>query len=328
MPICLSHESALRYWLTKTGDECIPNGSERKNLAWASANMSEIKEAHLPFGYSEDVPLHVLVPDRSSQRHLKSVVTHVWKAGLPSGSLFELSGTNCVCSPELTYLQLASTSDFTRMVEIGCHLCAEFAISDKGRDYAGKRETLTLPERMGTCLDSLSKVHGLVVARKALQYVVPCTASPMEILLALTFVLPPEHGGWAMPEIVANQRIDVDERLRPLVGEKYFKGDIYLPSVRGNIEYDSYEYHTGKYRYDHTQARRNVLEAMGVKTVSATWGQMRTFEKFETFIWMVRERFGIEQRSYTADERAAQKDLYARLTDPEARLFRGTVPIG
>lgn len=146
MSICLSHESALRYWLTKTGDECIPNCSERTTLAWASANMSEIKGAYLPFDYSEDVPLHVLVPDRASQRHLKSVVTHVWKAGLPSGSLFELSG--------------------------------------------------------------------------------------------------------------------------------------------------------------------------------------KTFERFEAFIWMVRERFGIEQRTITASERAAQKDLYAHLTDPEARLFRGTKPTG
>lgn len=150
----------------------------------------------------------------------------------------------------------------------------------------------------------------------------------MEVLLVITFSLPPEYGGWAMPEIVANQRIDVDERLRPLVGEKYFKGDIYLPSVRGNIEYDSFEYHTGKFRYDHTQARRNVLEAMGVKTVSATWGQIKTFERFEAFSWMVRERFGIEQRTFTASERAAQKDLYAHLTDPEARLFRGTKPTG
>ena len=124
-----------------------------------------------------------------------------------------------------------------------------------------------------------------------------------------------------MPEIVANQRIDVDENLRRLVGESYFLGDIYLPSVRGNIEYDSYEFHTGKYRYDHTQARRNVLEAMGVKTISATWSQIRTFEKFEAFIWMVKERFGIEHHTFTDEERAAQIDLYERLTNTKARLF-------
>ena len=87
-----------------------------------------------------------------------------------------------------------------------------------------------------------------------------------------------------MPQVVANQRIDIDEELRPLVNERYFEGDLYLPTVRGNVEYDSYEFHTGKYRYDHTQTRRNILEAMDVKTVSATWGQLDTFEKFMTFM--------------------------------------------
>ena len=155
------------------------------------------------------------------------------------------------------------------MVEIGCHLCSEFSISDKGRDYVGKREALTTPERIRTCLNSISRVHGLVVARKSLRYVVPCTASPMEVLLVITFSLPPEYGGWAMPEIVANQRIDVDERLRPLVGEKYFKGDIYLPSVRGNIEYDSYEYHTASFA---TTTRRRA------GTFSRQWGPRRSLQ--------------------------------------------------
>ncbi|HJA28174.1 MAG TPA: hypothetical protein IAA15_01180 [Candidatus Olsenella pullicola] len=143
----------------------------------------------------------------------------------------------------------------------------------------------------------------------------------MEVLLVIAFALPPSAGGWMMPGIVANQRIDVDKNLRPLVGEDYLLGDIYLPSVRGNIEYDSYEFHTGKYRYDHTQARRNVLEAMGVKTISATWGQLNTFEKFESFVWMVKERFGIEHHTFTDDERAAQINLYELLTNTKARLF-------
>lgn len=321
MSVCLSHQSALRYWLTKTGEECVPNCSEKKSLAWASASMREIKEAWLPFDFSQKRPLHVLVPYSDQRHNLKKVIAHVWASDLPKGSLYELAGTNYVCSPELTFVQMASCRELTEVVEIGCHLCSEFSISDEGRGYVGEREALTSPESLGTCIDGLFRVRGIVRAREALRYVVPCTASPMEVLLVMAFTLPPSSGGWVMPEIVANQRIDVDEHLRPLVGASHFKGDLYLPSVRGNVEYDSYEYHTGKYRYDHTQARRNVLEAMGVKTVSATWGQMDTFEKFEAFIWMVKERFGIEQRSFTATERAAQMNLYAHLTDKKARLF-------
>lgn len=321
MSICLSHESALRYWLTKTGSECVPDCSGRRSLAWARASMREIKEAPLPIGYSEESPLHVLVPNDVEKRGLKSVVTHVCAHDLPEGSLYELAGANCVCSPELTFVQMASRRRVGQMVELGCHLCSSFAVSDAGRGYAGRRDALTTPERIGELLGSLSRVHGLVVARQALRYVVPCTASPMEILLAMAFALPARLGGWAMPRVVANQRIDVDERYRPLVGKGHFRGDLYLPSVRGNVEYDSYEYHTGKFRYDHTQARRNVLEAMGIKTMSATWGQLDTFDKFETFIGMVKRRFGIVRQDFTDDERAEQMSLYAHLTDREARLF-------
>lgn len=321
MPICLSHQSALHYWLTKTEDECIPDCSEKRSIALMSASMREIKEAGLPLDFSNDDPLHVLVPSHEEQRNLRSVVTHLWRAKLPKGSLYQLSGMNLVCSPELAFVQMASCRSLVQCVEVGCHLTGKFAISDRGRGYAGKRAALTTPEEMEAYLRQLFRVRGLVRAREALQYIVPNTASPMEVLLVMAFVLPPCLGGWDMPQVVANQRIDIDEELRPLVNERYFEGDLYLPTVRGNVEYDSYEFHTGKYRYDHTQTRRNILEAMDVKTVSATWGQLETFEKFMTFMNMVKRRFGIERRNFTEEEREEQEKLYERLTDRNSRLF-------
>ena len=60
---------------------------------------------------------------------------------------------------------------------------------------------------------------------------------------------------------------------------------------------------------------------MGVKTISATWGQLRTIEKFKAFMWMVKERLGIEHHTFTDEEQAAQTDLYDRLTNKKTRLF-------
>ena len=60
---------------------------------------------------------------------------------------------------------------------------------------------------------------------------------------------------------------------------------------------------------------------MDVKTVSATWGQLETFEKFMTFMNMVKRRFGIERRNFTEEEREEQEKLYERLTDRNSRLF-------
>ena len=321
MAIYLCHQSALRYWLTMTGDRWLPDVAPDASLARASANMREIKRTPLPLEFSEDRPLHVLVPSRQEAHALKGVVAHVWKAPLPQGAFFELSGGNRVCSPEFAFLQMCARRPLVSAIELGCYLCGSFAVGDEGHGYAGERIQLTTPGQIELLLDALPGQYGTARARAALPYVVAGTASPMEVFLAMVFVLPPMLGGWGMPEVVANQRIDVDENLRALAEASYYKGDLYLPSVRGNVEYDSYEFHTGSYRLDHTQARRNVLEAMGVRTISATWGQVGNFEQFEAFMWMVRKRFGLPRREFDLEERAAQRSLHRHLTSQTARLF-------
>ena len=55
--------------------------------------------------------------------------------------------------------------------------------------------------------------------------------------------------------------------------------------------------------------------------MSATWSQLSDFEKFRTFIWMVKERFGIPHRTFTPQEIAAQVSLYEHLTDFGRKLF-------
>lgn len=321
MPIYLSHETALRYWLTKTGDEVVPASADVASLVWAEARMGEIGHARLPVDYSPARPLDVLVGDRGAVRSLARVRTHVWGGPLPSGAFNELSGRSYVSSPEFTFVQMAYGASIQELVELGCYLCGTFSIGDEGRGYTGRREALTTPERLRAFAGALGPARGASKARRALGFVTPGAASPPEVHLAMAFALKPEWGGWRMPEISENQVIPVDERLRALAEADHFVGDIYLPSVRGDIEYDSMEYHTGRYRLDHTQARRNVLEAMGVRTVSATWGQIGTFEKFEAFMWMVKERLGIEQHEFTGAERAAQMALHELMTDPRRALF-------
>lgn len=321
MSLFVSHESALCYWLTKTGEECAPDRADVRTLARASVSMGEVEEALLPLGYSEQRPLHVLVPDQGSLRTLLRIKTHLWSGVVLPGSFCELSGANYVSSPEFTFLQSAVGRSLIETLELGCCLCGTFSIGEEGHGYTGQRLPLTTPEDLARFLASADGVYGARKARSALRYLLPNAASPMEVLLVLAFVLPPHLGGWGFPEILVNQRIDVSERLRVIAGSDYFVGDIFIPSVGGDVEYDSEEFHTGRWRADHTQARRNVLEVMGVKTMSATWSQINDFEKFKTFIWMVKERFGIPQRAFSPQETAAQMDLYERLTNFNRRLF-------
>lgn len=312
MSLYLSHESALRYWLTKSGDEEAPEVSDVRSLAQATALASEIAHASLPLEHDDKAPLHTLVPSRQDARSLKGVKTHVWSGPVLPGSFNELWDSSCVSSPEFTFLQMAPRHQLWENVCLGCYLCGLFSVDEKG-SYAGLRSPLMTVESLSDYLRAASGCYGVNRAREALPYIAGCAASPVEVMLAMEFALPPRLGGWAMPPIFLNQRIDIDRRMYPIAHTEFYVGDISLPSVNGDVEFDSRQFHTGMYRLDHTQARRNVLEVMGVKTMSATWGQINSFGKLETFVWMVKERFGIAQREFTQEERRAQIDLYESL---------------
>ncbi|MGI6231164.1 MAG: hypothetical protein ACOYJL_09740 [Tractidigestivibacter sp.] len=321
MGIYLGHESALRYWLTKRGDECVPDRLPLANIADGTASLRDLEAAPLPFDFSERRPLSVLVACQARLRKSSEVSARVLKARLPMGSFCELAGSTAVASPELTYLLMAQDSSVVDAAIIGSYLCSGFSIGEDGRGYVGSREPLVTPKEISNYLDKVPGAYGIKTARRALKYVVPNTASPMEVLLALSCSLPPLLGGRSMPPVIANQRIAVPDELLKLAGTDSLYGDLFFAKVKGDLEYDSNEYHTGKFRSDHTFARRNVIEAAGVKVVSATWGQMRTFEMFNTFWWLVERNFGLRHHSFNERQRAAQEELYLRFTDKEFRLF-------
>ena len=60
---------------------------------------------------------------------------------------------------------------------------------------------------------------------------------------------------------------------------------------------------------------------MGIKTVSATEGQINTIERLDDFTWLLEERIGIPHPTYTREQRLAQIDLFDWLNDPQRTLF-------
>lgn len=322
MGLFLGYESAVRYWLTKTGDECMPDPAPDLTLSHAEASSRAVKGAALPFDVSADQPLHVMVPNRSSCRSLICAKTHVWSLPLPPGSFMQLGGTARVSCPELTFVQMASSLPEVELIELGSYLCGVFAVSEDGSGYAGQREQLTSTELIGSYLARLApRTQGARKARLALSYIVDRAASPFEVFYAMNYRMPRRLGGRHELTILANQPIALDPPIQRLLGKERLIGDLTLPDQNADLEYDSYEFHTGRYRLDHTQARRNALEAMGIKTISATYGQMNTIDKFDNFTWMLEKRLGLEHPVYSTAERQAQIDLYNLLLSRARRLF-------
>lgn len=252
---------------------------------------------------------------------MAEAVAHVWAADLPDGALCHLSGDNTIASPELTFVQMASRRSLLATIELGCYLCSGFSVNERGR-YADARNPVTSVAALTSFVERIStRVHGARRARAALAHIADDSASPMEIFLMMAYGLPPALGGRGPFVLQANQVIPIDQHIQKLLGTGYLKGDLYLPDFNADLEYESYEFHTGRYRLDHTQARRNALEAMGTKTISATYGQVGLFAQFENFDWVFRERLGLGHPTYSSAEREAQIALHEHLMSPQNHLF-------
>jgi hypothetical protein len=283
--------------------------------------MHDFRQAELPLGFDHGHPLHVLVGARSAVRNQRLLKVHRWCGVIPPGAFYDLSGSNLVSSPEFTFVQLAARRPLREIVEIGDYLCGLFAIGDRGRGYAGVREAITTPDSISRFLESMLGGYGVKQARRALPYIVPRAASPKEVMLCSVLSLPRSEGGRAIRHVVANQEVKIPERLWEFARTDSFYCDVYIPEAHGDVEYDSEQYHTGRFRLDHTQKRRNILEVAGIKTMSATPGQLDTFDNFANFIWMLNKRFGLRERKLTDAQFFARQDLFDFFNDPNRTLF-------
>ncbi len=154
MGLSVGFDSSLRYWLTKTADEALPEPAGSAAIARATAGLREARAESLPFE-PQRRPLHLLVPDRRLGHRMDGAVAHVISRPLPESSLCHLSGDNTIASPELTYAQMATSEPFLETVRIGCYLCSTFSIGDDGRDYVGERGQLTTVEALRDYVDRL-----------------------------------------------------------------------------------------------------------------------------------------------------------------------------
>lgn len=322
MGVCLGFESALEYWLTKQGGEALPEEVESWRLAYAVASSRLLAREGLPLEPRNERPLHLLVQQHAVKHRLDNIAVHVCQTELPAHSFRRLGGDSLIASPELTFVQMAQGHSLLELIEIGCYLCSTFSISSRGRGYTGERQQLMSLDDLTRYLNSLPRrTRGRNQALQALPHIVELTASPKEVHLAMHYGLPPEHGGRGPIAISANQPIEIDEHAQRLLDERYLKGDLYLSEYEADLEYDSREFHTGSFRLDHTQARGNVLEAMDIKTISATQGQINTLEHFDDFTWLLEKRIGREHAIPTPAQRAEQESLFRWLNDEKRTLF-------
>jgi hypothetical protein len=164
-------------------------------------------------------PLHVLVPGHSCNLRVSNIKTHASLADLAPNSILWLDDKASLVCPELLYLQLAQAMPLPQLVLLGYELCGNFSRNAEDPlegPVVTHVPTATSVDALRDYLSQFKRVHGLLRAREALNYVSDLALSAPEAVLGTMYSLPPEEAGYGMGPVTLNGRVDIvgesDER--------------------------------------------------------------------------------------------------------------------
>lgn len=295
MRLILSHQSALEFWKSGAmlGSVSVPGSGRARGLMPDSfaAAVSSIEAADLQSRYGLSLPLHTLVSGKSRTDNRPGLlVTHVWANPEISDCFFRALPDMFVCSPEIVFLQMSAVLPFLELIKLGFELCGRYAVSKDGVEYS--REPLTSVERIKRVVERHRHLPGIRNARHALAYIRNDSYSPRETAVAMLLGLPYKFGGASFGMPVMNYSVELHDEARRLVGQRICKCDLYYPKCKLDLEYDSYEYHSGPAKMEHDSLRRDALALEGIKVLTVTNTQITNQAKLGALIHLVANASG------------------------------------
>ena len=258
-------------------------------LADATSSKREISDAgiwRLGIGEpSSERPLEVLVHSSSDRCRSKAVTARVWKGPIAPTAFRQVDRDIYVSSPEFVFLQLATRLDLPELVALGMELCGTYRrnveVASLDPNVAGHiteyhQPPLSTPKRLRGFLNAMGSAPGSARALKALDYVRPNSASPMETALYLLLCLPRRLGGYALPKPELNPPIVLSKAGRRHTVRGSAKPDLFWRDAKLDLEFNSGEFHDERNRASDSM-RRKALERMHVEVIELT-----TEELFDT----------------------------------------------
>lgn len=266
---------------------------EPAKLKPSAREIRALQEGRLSFASD---PLHVMVPDKTAANAVKHLACHVHSGALPSGSFVRIEDGLLLCSPELSFLHLATRLPLPHLVKLGFELCSLYTLQPDGTAGYGRPLPPTTVRALDAYLERCAGMRGVASARRALRFVGNASGSPMETALAIVLCLPRHLGGYGLPLPLLNFRIDAPQRDRASDEKSYYLCDLYWPQAKVAVEYDSDLEHTGPRRIAEDAQRRNDLADLGITTITATREQVMDGEKLDRIAQQLRRRLHMRAR--------------------------------
>ena len=275
MKIILSHETTFEYWrAAPTGTVPSPSPTRIATPPKRVPAHDEIAAALSSCGFNPNAPVHVLVAPEAKRASSAMVQPHSFCGDLPKGALLRLDDRLLVTSAEFCLLQIATDMSLPDLIRSGCELCSTYAVHAQAQKIEYGCEPATSLDKLQAFTDKSAGLQGIKPLRRALRYILPNSASPMETALALLLALPCSLGGYGLPAPQLNRRVDVETYSEDLTSQDFYKCDLFWEDAKVAVEYDSTQYHTAADKIAHDARRRNELSALGISVLTVTAKQL------------------------------------------------------
>ena len=315
----LGYESAVQYWrAVRAGLVAKPDYSKIATVAHEGYRAKEVIEC---------VPTLCIVGQFAPQI-LVSSVNHINRSDkarfrlcateLPEGSFCEHTSYTMVASPELCLLHAAKDCGPKRMIAL-VELCCEFMgcyslYEDDIRGFVTCKPLVT-KERMREYIGMLPKrTRGAVLLRRAVELSGERSWSPRETDCFMALTLPPEMGGFGLPQPLMNP---FDEQGDGQEDSKdRFMVDLCWEERKTVFEYDGKVDHGTLQKADYDKERRSALASRGYKVIVAVKASVKDEESYRNKVGQVFGAMGLSMPAFSPRELDAQRALREALFDP------------
>lgn len=247
--------------------------------AWKIPHIDDV----LGFKIEKTGLVNITVSEPNARYLKNGKKVHSCELDLPVGAVTTLDG-RAVASPELLFLELASTLSIHRLILLGLQLCSHQPIHPS--------DAITTKRKLEAFLAKTQGHRGHRKAVRAVKYVENGAASIMESLVYMILALPHALGGYGLGGAVFNHETKLKSGSRTRFGQNRCFMDLYYKHAKLAVEYESFAHHSSPEEQGKDMVRSAALERQGVDVMHLSTIQLYNRDACRVFACNLAARLG------------------------------------
>lgn len=314
MKLILSHETASSHLRAhrERGREPIKPARIR-TLDDCACSLRQVEAFSLPFLVDNEKTLHVLVPSLARKQKSKVHTCHVSTSVPPHGAFWKIGKNVYVASPELLFVEMASTLSFVELVLFGLELCGTYTLHPNDEGGFCNCPIATTRARLGSFVERAGSMRGAAIARRALRWVVDGSNSPMESALMLFLCLPVRMGGYAFQLPDLNPSMNLGKKAAHMLNYDSMRCDLHWIAERVAVEYDSTAEHLNPSAAAQDARRANTLRYQNIELITVTPQMIADHAQFDGTAKQLARALGVRMDPQKLIYSKARRELRVQL---------------